>query len=402
MSEPWLSIVGIGEDGLEGLSAAARTLLERAEVIIGGERHLALLPDDGRERLTWPSPLHDLVAEIGRRRGQRVCVLATGDPMHYGIGVTLARELPAEDMVVIPAPSAFALACARLGWSRAEVDTLTLHGRPLAGLFAHLTPGARLLILTEDGAAPAAIARALTERGYGPSPMVVLEHMGGPQENQIDGMAAAWGDRRVADFNTLAVDCRAEGGAMAWSSLAGLDDDAFEHDGQLTKREVRAITLAALAPLPGEMLWDVGAGSGAVAIEWLRADRRNRAIAIERQEARLARIEQNAHALGVPQLRIVAGAAPAALADLAAPDAIFIGGGITKDGLLDACWRALPSGGRLVANVVTLAGEELLLRERARLGGRLRRIAIEREEPWGGQGGWRAMRRVTQLQAVKP
>ena len=399
---PWLAIVGLGEDGLEGLTPAARALVESAEVLVGGERHLAMVPEDGRARLTWTSPLKLLVEEILERRDQRICVLATGDPMAYGIGVTLAKRLPREEMTIIPAPSAFSLAAARLGWSLAETDQLTLHGRPLALLNAYLQPGARLLILSEDGTTPAQVAGVLRERGYGESIITLLEHMGGPKEMIAEGTAADWGEGRTADLNTLAVHCRAGAEAALLPRTPGLPDDAFRHDGQLTKREVRAATLAALAPVPGQRMWDVGAGCGSIAIEWMRAAWEARAVAIERNPDRLALIAANAAALGTPKLKVVAGEAPAALEGLDPPDAVFIGGGATTEGLFEACWQALRPGGRLVANAVTLEGEQTLVRWRSEVGGDLTRIAVSRAEPVGPFTGWRPLMPVTQFRVTKP
>ena len=398
---PWLSIVGLGEDGLPGLAPAARALLDNAEVLIGGTRHLDMVPDDGRERLTWPSPLGAIVEEITRRRGQRVCVLATGDPMHYGIGVMLAEAVPMDEMVIIPAPSAFSLACARLGWTLSEVEPLTLHGRPLALLQPAIQPGARLLLLSNDAATPDQVAELLRARGYGPSRMVVLEHMGGAKERRLDATAEAWQPGRVADFNTIAVDCLAGPDAALLPRTPGLPDEAFRHDGQMTKREMRAVTLSALQPVPGQLLWDLGAGSGSIAIEWMRSHPRCRAIAVERYAGRIALIAGNAAALGTPGLEIVEGEAPGALDGLEAPDAAFIGGGLRADGNFETCWDRLKPGGRLVANAVTVEGEQALARWRAELGGELIRIAVSRAGAIGPYTGWRPLMPVTQLRAVK-
>ncbi len=398
---PWLSIVGLGEDGLQGLGPAARALVDGAEVLVGGERHLAMVPEDGRERLAWSGPLERMVEEIVRHRGQRICVLATGDPMTYGIGATLARYVPRKETVVVPAPSAFSLAAARLGWGLAETETLTLHGRPLELLHPYLQPGARLLVLCADGATPGRVAELLRERDYGRSRLTVLAHMGGPREHIIESTAADWDVPVVADFNTLAIACLAGPEAALRPRVPGLPDTAFRNDGQLTKREVRAATLAALAPVPGQRLWDVGAGCGSVAIEWMRAARRAEAIAVERDQDRVALIAANAAALGTPGLEIVAGEAPGVLADLAPPDAVFIGGGAARDGLFEACWRALSPGGRLVANAVTLEGEQALVTWREQVGGTLTRIAVSRAEPIGGLTGWRPLMAVTQLAVTR-
>jgi precorrin-6Y C5,15-methyltransferase (decarboxylating) len=399
---PWLAIIGIGDEGLAGLSGAARTLIENAELIVGGERHLALVPAGKEIRESWDSPLAKSVARIAEWRGRRVVVLASGDPLCYGVGVTLAHHFDRAEMIVLPQPSAFSLAAARLAWPLADCEIVTLHGRPLARLALHLAPGQRILALSEDGETPASIAALLCDAGWGPSLMTVLEHIGGRHENLIASPAASWGERRCADLNTVAIECRAGREARPFSRAAGLPDEAFLNDGQLTKREVRAATIAALAPLPGQLLWDVGAGCGAIAIEWLRAIRRGRAIAIERAPERCAFIARNASSLGVPDLRIVAGEAPAALTGLPRPYAIFLGGGIGEPGLLETAWAALAPGGRLVANAVTVAGEARLLAWQAQQGGTLVRLAISRAAPIGSQLGWRPLMPVTQLAALKP
>jgi precorrin-6Y C5,15-methyltransferase (decarboxylating) len=305
-------------------------------------------------------------------------------------------------MTVVPGPSAFALACARLGWPRAEVETLTLHGRPLAQIHPHLYPGARVLILSEDAATPARVAAGLRERGYGASRMTVLEHMGGPSERVIESTAATWDADDIADFNTIAIACAAGPGTLLLPRVAGLPDTAFGHDGQLTKREVRAAALAVLAPVPGQLLWDVGAGSGAIGIEWMRSHFTCRAIAVERAPARAAIIRANADALGVPKLELVEGAAPDALADLEAPDAIFVGGGLSQLEIFATCWTALSPGGRLAANAVTVEGEQALFKCREKWGGSLTRIAVSRAEPIGRLTGWSALRTVTQFSVIKP
>ncbi|WP_431854700.1 precorrin-6y C5,15-methyltransferase (decarboxylating) subunit CbiE [Azospirillum sp.] len=401
--EPWLTIIGVGEDGVGGLSEAALRAITVAEVLVGGERHLAMLPEHEAERLAWPSPFDALIEKLECRRNVRVVVLASGDPMLYGVGTTLLKHFPVGETVVMPAPSAFALACARLGWARAEVECLTLHGRPVELLHPALVPGARILALSADGTTPAAVAALLRGRGYGPSRITVLERMGHPiLEKRVAGTAADWEERPHAALNTIAIECAAEPGAALLPRTPGLPDDAFRHDGQLTKREVRAVTLSALMPVPGQTLWDVGAGCGSVAIEWMRAAPRARAIAIEPRADRLALIAENAAALGVPGLKIVEGAAPDALNALPAPDAVFVGGGVTVPGLAEACWEALPSGGRFVANAVTLEGERALIDLYAKLGGGLTQLSVSRAADLGGFSGWKPLRPVTQLAVVKP
>jgi precorrin-6B C5,15-methyltransferase / cobalt-precorrin-6B C5,C15-methyltransferase len=400
-SVKWLSVVGIGEDGLAGLSPVARTLVDQAEILVGGSRHLAMLPaSDQRQRLVWAAPIQDSVAQIIRWRGRTVCVLASGDPMWYGIGTTLLRQIALDEVTLVPALSAFSLACARLGWSLTEVETLSLCGRDPNLIQALIYPGARLLVLSENRHTPAQVAEILTARGFGSSSITVLEQMGGSQERILTGQAVS-GLEAQADLNTLAIHCQADADARFFSRLAGLPDSAFQHDGQLTKREVRAVTLAALAPLPGALLWDVGAGCGSIGIEWMRSHPRCRAIAIEQHPTRLQYIAANAAALGVPTLEIVAGKAPLALQNLPQPDAVFIGGGVTAADLFETCWQTLRHGGQLVVNAVTVESEQLLLQQQQRLGGSLTRIAIQRAEPVGGFWGWKAMAPITQWTVQK-
>jgi len=398
---PWMSIVGIGEDGLDGLGANARGLIARAEVLVGGARHLAMVPEGAAERLTWTVPLTDTMAAIVARRGRRVVVLATGDPFCYGIGVTLARHVPPAETLVIPAAGCVALACARLGWPSSETELVTLHGRPIELLGASLRPGARLIVLSHDGGTPAQVAAWLTARGFGPSRFVVLERLGGATERLVEATAETWSGSSD-DLNTLAIECRVQSRTRWLAHVPGLPDEAFEHDGQITKREIRAATLARLQPQPRGLLWDVGAGSGAVAIEWLRAEPTARAIAVERDPARAARLLRNAAAFGVARrLELIEDEAPMALGGLPTPDAVFVGGGVAEVGLLDRCWQALALGGRLVVNAVTLSGEAELLARHATLGGELTRIAISRAEPLAGDIAWRALRPVTQWAQVK-
>ena len=398
----WLSVIGIGEDGLEGVSPAGRALINGADVVIGGDRHLAMLPENHpARRMTWRSPLTDTIDDIKALEGKPVVVLATGDPMSFGIGVTLGRAFGHEPLTVLPAVGAFSLAAARLGWplQAADVDCLTLHGRPLEMVNLHLRPGARLLILAEDGGTAETLARHLCEMGYGDSQITVLEHLDGEKENHVSGMAREWNHPRGADLNTIAVICLANPETKPLSRLAGLPDEAFTHDGQLTKREVRAATLASLAPQPGELLWDVGGGCGSIAIEWMRAG--GRAIIIEKNPARIAMIRENANKLGVPFLKIIEGSAPETLADLPGPDAVFIGGGLTADGIFESCWNALGDNGRLAANAVTLEGEAKLLEWREKWGGQMSRIAVSREQAVGPLKGWKPLMAVTRLIAFK-
>jgi precorrin-6Y C5,15-methyltransferase (decarboxylating) len=360
-----------------------------------------LPPHDHRQKIPWKLPFEASIAEVIHHRGESVCILASGDPMCYGVGATLIRTIPMAEITIIPAPSAFSLACARLGWSLTEVETLSLCGRPPALLQSYIYPGAKLLILSQGEDTPAMVAEMLTQRGYGGSRITVLAHMGGNRERIVAGMAATWQETQIAALNVVAVDSIAGVGVVPLGRLSGLPDCAYHHDGQLTKREVRAITLSTLAPLPGELLWDVGAGCGSISIEWMRTHPRCRAVAIEQSPLRSRYIADNATSLGTPNLQIVEGKAPTVLKDLPTPNAIFIGGGVTAPGLFDVCWEALPIGGRLVANVVTLAGEQTLFQWHEQVGGNFTRIAIQRAEPIGKFLGWRGMPVITQWVGVK-
>jgi precorrin-6Y C5,15-methyltransferase (decarboxylating) len=398
-----ITVVGIGADGWPGLGTTAREALRAAEAVVGGGRQLALLPAElTAERIAWPSPLRPAVAGLfAALAGRRVAVLASGDPMFYGIGRTLGEELGAERLRILPHPSSVSLACARLGWPVEETAVVSLVGRDPAGLLAALHDGRRLLVLSADADTPALVAALLTEHGHGPSRLRVLEQLGADDERLLDGPADGWPHPPGAPLNLVAVDCRAAATTPRRAVTPGLADELFEHDGQLTKRHVRAVTLAALAPAPGELLWDIGGGSGSIGIEWLRAHPACQAVSVEKDGARAARIERNARALGVPRLRVVTGPAPDALTGLPVPDAVFIGGGLTAPGLLEACWAALPDGGRLVANTVTLESEALLAQWYRRHGGELVRLAVAHAVPVGGFTGWRQAMPVTQWSVVK-
>ncbi|MFG3227432.1 precorrin-6y C5,15-methyltransferase (decarboxylating) subunit CbiE [Kitasatospora sp. NPDC048194] len=401
LSHP-IAVVGIGADGWAGLAAASRAELQAAQVVIGGPRQLELLPRDTvtAERVPWPSPLRPAVPGLlAAHAERRVAVLASGDPMFYGIGRTLAETVGAERLRVLPHPSSVSYACARLGWALEATEVISLVGRPLDTLSLALHPGRRLLVLSADAATPAAVAALLTERGYGGARLHVLEQLGSPAERRLDGPADGWPHPAGDPLNVIALEL---GEGPRSSLVPGLPDAAYESDGQLTKRHVRAATLATLAPSPGELLWDVGGGSGSIAVEWLRAHRDCQAVSIERDPVRAGRIARNAAALGVPRLRVVTGSAPAALAELPYPDVVFIGGGLTVPGLLDGCWAALRPGGRLVANTVTLESEALLTEWYRRHGGELVKLAVAHAVPVGGFTGWRQAMPVTQWSAVKP
>ncbi|PZX19096.1 precorrin-6Y C5,15-methyltransferase (decarboxylating) [Palleronia aestuarii] len=396
---PWLHVVGIGEDGMAGLRPATRAVVEAAEVIVGGDRHHRLSDAVHAERIAWPSPFDALIALLRAQRGRRVVVLATGDPLWYSVGARIGRAIPPSQIVFHPQLSAFQLAAARMGWSLPDVETLTVHGRPVEQMIPFIVPGARLLILTTGAETPARIAAFLTERGFGGSEMSVLANMDGPAEARFDGVAESW-DHEVPAFNTLAVECVAAADAALLPRVPGLEDGLFRHDGNMTKREVRAVTLAKLMPMRDALLWDVGCGCGSVAVEWMRAAPSARAIGIEPRADRRALAAENALALGAPGLDLVEGQAPGALDGLPPPDAVFLGGGLSE-AVFDAAWSALRPLGRLVANAVTLESEAVLTTLHARRGGDLARISIERAEPVGGYHGWRPMRPVTQWSLVK-
>lgn len=398
----FLSIVGIGEDGVAGLSERARALVAEARLVVGGARHLALADMLIRGvRRTWPSPIAEIVPDLLALRPEPVAVLASGDPFCFGVGSLLAAALPAGDWQCLPQPSCLSLACARLGWAVQEAEVVSLCGRPLETLAAHLHDGVRLLVLSADAATPGQVARFLTVRGFGDSRITVLEALGGPRERVRDAIAAGFDLAGIDALNMLAVRLAAAPDARVLGLAAGLPDDAFDHDGQITKHEVRAATMAALAPVPGALLWDVGTGSGSVAIEWALRHRTCRAVAIDRNATRLARARGNAARLGVPGVGFVLGAAPDAFAGLPAPDAVFVGGGGAGDGVLEAAWAALRPGGRMVVNAVTVETEQALLAFMARHGGHMTRIGVEHLSPVGRLHGWRAAMTVTQFAATK-
>ncbi|TCJ29431.1 precorrin-6y C5,15-methyltransferase (decarboxylating) subunit CbiE [Nocardioides jejuensis] len=395
-------VVGIGADGYAGLTGAARAAVDAAGVVVGGQRQLDLLPDSvSAERVAWPVPLRPAVrplAEEHRERG--LVVLASGDPMHHGIGRTLVEELGAPAVQIISHPGSVSLACARMGWpveSTPVVSTLT---GPLGAVMRHAGQGQQILVLNRDASTPAALAAFLTAHGFGGSRITVLADLGG-RERSLRGFADQadyWSGQLPESVSISAVEFA---GPRAIQETPGLPDDLFETDGQLTKRHVRALTLATLAPRPGELLWDIGGGSGSIAIEWLRAHATTRAVCVERDTERIGRIVRNAAVLGVPRLEVVEGAAPASLDALPTPDVVFVGGGLTADGVFDACWAALPKGGRFVTNAVTLESQALVMRLQKEHGGELVKIDVARTTPVGGFTGWRAAMTVVQWSVEK-
>ena len=396
-----IDVVGIGADGWDGLAASARRVVTEADMVFGSVRQLASLPLTAERRRCWPSPLlPNLRPLINEFDGQQICVLASGDPMFHGIGVTLVREFGAARLRVIPAPSSLSLACARLGWAVHTTTTVSVVNSPVSTLLPALSDGVRVLVLSRNEQTPAEVAALLRDSGFGRSRITVLEQLGGPDERNLSTTAAAWAHPAGDALNVVAIECVADPLAIRTTRVPGLPDSVYTGDGQLTKSEVRALTLAALAPAPGELLWDVGGGSGSIAIEWMRTDPRCRATVFESSPSRCAQIETNAAALGVPGLNITAGTAPQTF-DSRFPDAVFIGGGLTAPGMIDACWERLAPGGRLVANAVTAESEALLLTCVSRFGGSLRKFQIYRAEPLGSFTSWRPQLPVAQWIAVK-
>lgn len=394
-----IHIIGIGEDGLDGVSPVARSLIQSAEILVGGVRHLEMV-DSSARKISWGVGLTHGIEELKANVDKQVVVLATGEPLWFGIATTLLKHIARDHIHVHPTSGAFSLAAARMGWAIPDCVCMTIHGRALESLNRYIAPNVKILILSRDGKSPREVADLLAKYGYGESKITVFEHMGGEKENRLDGTATGW-TAQTADLNTIALECVASSEARRLTLSAGLKDDLFEHDGQLTKREVRAVTLSTLAPQPGELLWDVGGGCGSIAIEWMRSHPSCHAIAIEQNDKRRSMIAHNGASLGVPTLEIVDGRAPDCLDGLPTPDAIFVGGGIAISGMLETCWNALPMGGRLVANTVTLEAEGEMLHFQSKFGGELTRIAISREENVGRMTVMKPMAPVLQLSVVK-
>jgi precorrin-6B C5,15-methyltransferase / cobalt-precorrin-6B C5,C15-methyltransferase len=394
-----IEVVGLSARGWQDLPERLRATIRYAEVLLGSRRHFNLIPSfPDQQRLPWPTPLREglptLLSQVGDRR---IVALASGDPLVAGIGSTLVDMLGADAVHIHPAVSSVALARARMGWPEETTELVRLRGGDLDGVRRYLFPGQRLIILSRDGDSPAEVAQLVTDAGYGDSTITVLGDLDTEAESRLDVMARDWTGRAP----TLNVICVACAGAGSAASLApGLPDDIFDHDGQLTKRDLRAAALARLMPRPGDLLWDVGAGAGSIAIEWLRSDPRCRAIAIERDGDRVKRIRGNAEALGVLDLDVLHGEAPDALTSLERPDAVFVGGGGTFE-TLEQAWSALRGGGRLVVHAVTQETEVIIVDCWRRYGGQLTRHSVEHLEPIGRYHGWRPARPVVQWSAIK-
>jgi precorrin-6Y C5,15-methyltransferase (decarboxylating) len=389
-------VVGIGADGMAGLPPASADELRRATVVYGSPRQLDLLDDSvSADRRRWPSPMLPALVDLFQEARSDVHVVASGDPMFHGIGTTLTKYYGVGRVTVLPHVSSVTLACARLGWAvqDAEVISLVTAQTPSA-----VRRGGRSIVLSRNESSAAELARLLTATGRGESVLTLLEQLGGPQESIRSGTALEWSVRPPDDvdpLNVIAVEYRPDE-----RIITTLPDDVLAHDGQLTKQSMRAVTMAALAPRPGELLWDVGAGSGSIAIEWARGSNRCDAVAFERDGARRERITKNATAFGAAVE--VRGPAPESFEGVRAPTAIFIGGGLTHPGLLEGCYFHLMGGGRLVANAVTIESEAVLAQWHSKHGGEMRRYQHYRGEPVGGFTGWRAAMPVTQWTMIKP
>jgi precorrin-6Y C5,15-methyltransferase (decarboxylating) len=396
MSEhPWLTIIGLGEDGPDGLSPASLAALEAAEIVMGPPRHLSLLPDHHGETRVWPVPFADGVAQLLALRGRRVVVLASGDPFWFGAGRVLARELAPQEWRSFPNLSCFALAANRLGWALETTTCLGCHAAPISRLRPHLHDGARLIVTLRDRTGPEALAAYLGAEGFAESSLHVMEALGGPRERVTSWTAAELEEHAETEFTApLCVAVAVAGAGRMMPKASGLTDDWFDHDGQITKRPVRALTLSTLAPRPMEHLWDIGGGSGSVAIEWLLAHPMTEATTVEIDPARAARITQNAARLGVDRLRVEQGDALEVIDLLAPPDAVFVGGGLSEALLQRLSERA--KGARLVVNAVTLESEMLLTQWQARLGGDLLRLALSEATPLGRKRGWRSSYPIVQ------
>jgi len=396
-----VTVVGVGDDGWPGLTEEARGILREAPLIVGSTRHLALMPDLPGRRVHLPSPLLPQLDELVAAN-PGLCLLASGDPMLHGLGATLARRLGAGQVRVLPAVSSVALACSRLGWAEHEIDVVSLVSRPAEAVLPAVQPGARVLVLSRDGSTPAVLAALLADRGWGATRLTVLEHLGGRAERVLGPYPAlSLGAGPFADLSVVALACEPDAATTVLPRVPGLPDSAYETDGQLTRREARALALAALAPGPGQLLWDIGAGSGSIGIEWMRTDSRSRAIAVEARGDRAERVKRNAMTLGVPGIDVVCGSAPDALTGLSVPDAVFLGGGLTADGVLEACWQRLRPGGRLVAHAVTVESEARLHEWQRAEGGQLVKLALSYAGPLGGFTTWRPALPITQWQVTR-
>ncbi len=398
----WLSIIGVGEDGFEQLSKPAQALLEQAEILVSSHRIFDLLDDHEKEQITWGNSFAETIEKIMALKPRKVCILATGDPMFFGIGNTLTRYINADETEIVPSPSIFSLICAKLMWSQREAVAVSLHGRELNSLLRFLHPGAKLVLLSHDGQTPKKVAELLCHVGYEKTKISIFEHLGSEQETISHTTADKFTLDSISGFNTIALQCNAEQSTIPTSRNPGLADHYFTSDGVMTKKHVRALTLSSLAPKPGEILWDIGAGSGTIAIEWLRSVEGTKAYAVEKLPERINYIRQNANKLGTPELTIIESVADSqTLEKLPEPDAIFIGGGSSDYELISYCWGRLKPNGRLVINSVSVDAEQNLLKAIKKFGGELSRIAIEHLQSLGQQQAWKPERTISHYYAQK-
>jgi len=403
MNKKWLTIVGIGEDGVPGLGLKALVAVQNAAFIFGGERHLAMLGASIQaEKIAWPQPLTEGIENIATLRGQKVAVLASGDPMFYGVGNSILRHIPLDEVDIIPHPSSFSYASARLGWPLQEVSCLSIHARPLKATTPHVKDGAKLFVLANDASSAAELAEFVISLGLGKSTFHILENLGGLREKIITLPVGEIGSRSFSDLSVIAIDCAGDGQMVRRAALTVLPDSAFVHDGQFTKQDVRAIILAHLAPGQNELLWDVGAGCGSIAIEWLRLGISCRAIAVEKNEARCGFIRRNMEAFDLDELQITQAVAPDALNALEAPHAIFVGGGFHLPGVSARCWQALRPGGRMVATAVSIETETLFHSFASKTGAQLTRLNLSHSGPLGSLHVWRPALPITLMVAHKP
>ena len=398
----WLSLIGVGEEGVQGLTEQAVALIKKADIVFGGQRHLELLKSLlMKETKPWSTPFDVMMKDVLAEKHRNVCILASGDPFFYGVGTTLCRLIDVHEMTVIPVPSSFSLAASRLGWALQHIDTVSLHGRPVQFLRPLLFDRRKILALTSGEKGPSEIAEYLTKYGFGSSKMIILEALGGSRERIQEVQARHFNFDGLDTLNLVGLELKVDADAPVLSCGTGLDDDLFEHDGQITKRSIRTLTLSSLAPKKGELLWDIGAGTGSVSIEWMLCHPSMQAVAIEHNPKKVERIKRNAFSLGVPNLEVVQGTAPEVLAELPKPDAIFIGGGGTSPGVLDYALNSLPVNGRLVVNAVTLEMEALLLRLYKQYGGELYRFEISMPSSAGTMEIWKPAYPITQWKWTK-
>lgn len=390
---PWLTVLGLGEDGLDGLPPASRQVLERAEIVMGPPRHLSLIPETGAQRVEWPVPFSDGLPMLAGFRGRPTVVLASGDPFWFGAGSVIARNFEAGEWTALPGQSTFSLAAARLGWPLETTLTFGLHAAPLTRLRPDLAPGVRAILLLRDGKAVAELATYLTETGFADTRLHVMEALGGPRER---ARSVSLTEALLGGFDhPVCVGLEVAGEGRAFPKASGKPDEIFETDGQITKRPVRALTLSVLAPQRGEHLWDIGGGTGSISIEWLMCDPTLTATTIEPRAERAERIRRNADKLGQDRLNVVHGTAPGSLGGLNLPDVVFIGGGLSTE-LMEWLQAALPAGTRLVANAVTLESEALLAQWQEKLGGELLRIELAQALALGPRRGWKSAYPVVQ------